>query len=410
MSNITALANLSSPVLLGCMPLTPQHSSPLSPLGHCVPPNPPFITALLGSSIGHSPRCADQVDTVLPTIIAAVSLTIAILMVATAFRTAVAVAVDRMQRSAIISALKVVAYNQNRSCGSYRPPPGVQWGGGGESGDEPIEVHVSRIAGALRSLGEIVNAPGLKAIKGVLLVLKNHCQTDAAEQSGSTVKSIRKYQPLVKKVLATACAAAGTAAAASAAGPIATAVACGAAAAVVMPPVIRSLPSITNVSLKSEIYQQDGQMYRVWRATVRESDGTVHEQDTHPVLHEPPPSEEAPDERRKREHREHERVVRALRALDARALAAHRAKDRTRKRTKAAQRLSFLPALPIPDGDPVWNSPLGERPHFIGEHVWLLSPDALAPPQLATIQDLWRDGSADVIVQQTRQHMRQNSW
>ena len=39
--------------------------------------------------------------------------------------------------------------------------------------------------------------------------------------------------------------------------------------------------------------------------------------------------------------------------------------DRDRKRAKAAQRLSRLPALPISEGDPAWSAPLGERPHFV---------------------------------------------
>jgi len=64
------------------------------------------------------------------------------------------------------------------------------WGGGGD--EDTIDIRVSRIAGALRLLGEIVNEPGLKAIKGVPFVLKDHCQTDAARQNGSTVSLLRK--------------------------------------------------------------------------------------------------------------------------------------------------------------------------------------------------------------------------
>ena len=125
---------------------------------------------------------------------------------------------------------------------------------------------------------------------------------------------------------------------------------------------------------------------------------------TEPVRHEPPPPDETDGARRKREHAEHERIVRALRALDAEASAAHRAKeqrrDRLRKRVKAAQRLSDLPALPIPEGDPAWALPVGERPHFIGEHVWLPDPINSAPPQLGSIRHLYRDGVAEVATHQ----------
>ena len=75
--------------------------------------------------------------------------------------------------------------------------------GGGDDTEE--QNGVSRIAGALRQLGETVNAPGMKAIylRGVLLVLENGItQADAATRTGSTVKSIRKYRPLVEKLLA----------------------------------------------------------------------------------------------------------------------------------------------------------------------------------------------------------------
>ena len=313
-------------------------------------------------------------------------------------RSAFAHIVYSLQRSAILKALTAHA----------QPTPGVMWGGGGD--EEAIDIRTTHIAAALRQLGEIVNAPGLKAIKGAILVLENHRQTDAAQMSGSTVKSIRKYQPLVAKVLATASSAATIAAAAVVLGPTTAGLVCGAAAAAVMPPAIRSLPNVTNVSLKSEIHQPlEGRTYRVWCATVKWADGTENQQDTQPVLHEPAPQEETPDERRKREHREHERLIRALRALDERAVAEYRVKDRDRKRAKAAQRLSRLPALPIPEGDPAWSAPLGERPLFVGEHVWLLSSDASAPPQLATIRGLWRDESVDITVQQTQERMRTTS-
>ena len=102
------------------------------------------------------------------------------------------------------------------------------------------------IAGALRSMGETVNAPGMKAIKGALLVLQDYRQADASHRSGSTVKSIRKYQPLVTKVLTSGVVLAGTVAVA---GPCAAAIVCGTVAAAILPPVIKALPNVTNVRL-----------------------------------------------------------------------------------------------------------------------------------------------------------------
>ena len=107
------------------------------------------------------------------------------------------------------------------------------------------------------------------------------------------MKSIRKYVPLVQQVLASASVTAAAAAAATVA-PMITGAVCGTLAAVALPPLIKSLPNITNLSVKSELYPQDGCVYRVWRATVKASNGDLYERETIPVLHEPPPSDEAP--------------------------------------------------------------------------------------------------------------------
>ena len=124
-------------------------------------------------------------------------------------------------------------------------------------------------------------------------------------------------------------------------------------------------------------------------------DGTAVERTTKPVLHEPAPEGETDEQRRQRENREHKRVVRALRDLDMEAMAADRAKDRERKRAKAVMRASQMPALPLADGDPVWQLPPGQLPHFIGEHVWHM-PSADRAAQHATITQLFRDGSARI--------------
>jgi len=330
----------------------------------------------------------------------ALLLALSVAMVVLFLRAATAVTLDLLERNAILEAFAAHARFQHSPL-----PHDLMWGGGGDV--DSIDIRATHIAGALRQLGETVNAPGLKAIKGVLLMLQDYRQIDAASQTGSTVKSIRKYQPLVEKVLASACSGAVLAVAAAAAGPCTAATVCGAAAAAALPPMFRLLPNVTNVSLRSEIYHpQDGRIYRVWCATVKASDGSVYERDTKPVLHESAPDKETADERRKREDREHKRVVRALRVLDEQSVVEYRTKDRERKRAKAARRLSRLPALPIPEDDPAWSAPLGQRPHFVGEHVWLISSDASAPPMLACIQALYRDGSAMAVVQHTQDRVR----
>ena len=278
------------------------------------------------------------------------------------------------------------------------PPPGQQWGGGSDT-DAALHSRVIAIADALRRIGQVVNQPGQKAIKAVLLIRAGTPVSEALKIAGTTKPSIGKYRPLVDQVIGACAATAALASTAALVGPVAVGVACGTLAATVLAPSIKALPNVSNVHLLSET--NDGiRLYRIWHATIRTPDGTARECQTEPVRHEPPTPDETDDARRKREHAEHERIVRALRALDAEAIAAHRACDRLRKRVKAAQRLSVLPALPIPEGDPSWALPVGERPHFIGEHVWLPDPINSALPQLASIRRLYRDGSAEVATDQ----------
>ena len=229
----------------------------------------------------------------------------------------------------------------------------------------------------------------------MLRILGGEKQADAAESTGAGADSIRKYRPLVDMVLGTGTAAAIVGGAAAVVGPLAAGVVGGTLAAVVLPPCIKALPNVSNVRLASESKYADGHIYRVWSATVRLPDGTLHERETQPVWHEQPLPAEPADVARKREHREHDRNVRALRALDAEASAAHRAKDRERKRVKAAQRASQLPELPVPDGDLAWLLPDAEQPHFKGEHVWYTPQDGAAA-QHAVVQQLYRDGSGDL--------------
>jgi hypothetical protein len=267
---------------------------------------------------------------------------------------------------------------------------------GGGTSDVARQTRVVTIAEAIRrQLGEIVNKPGLKAIEAVLLMIEGHSLKEAIKDAGSSNPSVRKYRPLVDQVIGTCALGATLAAAAVLAGPTAAGVAAGSLAIAVLPP--RSLPNVISLRLHHE-YVSDGHVYRIWNATLRCIDGATRECQTEPVLHEPVPPGEEPSSCRRREDRENKRLVTALRALDPAVLAAGRLKDRDRKRAKAVLRASQLPALPIADDDPVWLLPPAEQPHFIGEHVWYFRTvsDVFEQPQLATIQQLFRDGSAEL--------------
>lgn len=269
--------------------------------------------------------------------------------------------------------------------------------GGGSDTESALAARVVSIADAIqRQLGEIVNKPGMKAIEAVLLMsMGAKSQKDVIAQVGTSKPSFLKYKPLVEQVLASCAVGATLAGAAALVGPSAAGVVGGCLAAAVLPLRITSLSNVSGVRLGQELVS-DGRPYRIWLATVRALDGTKHEHQTAPVLHEPPLPGETADEIRRRENREHKRIVSALRAIDPEALAANRAKDRDRKRVKAVQRASQLLALPIADDDPAWLLPAAEQPHFLGEHVWHLA--AGASPQLAVIQVLFRDGSASIAM------------
>ena len=269
--------------------------------------------------------------------------------------------------------------------------PGPMRGGG--TSDEARQAHVVTIAEAIRrQLGEVVKKPGLKAIDAVLMIMDGTDLKDAIRQAGTSAPSVRKYRPLVDRVVSSCTLGATLTAAAAIAGPTVAGVVAGSILAAVLPH-RSSLSKFSNLRLGRE-YESDGQVFRVWLATLRCGD-TTQECQTAPVLHEPPPTAEEPEERRKREKRENERLVAALSALDPEALAARRAKDRDRKRAKAVQRASQMPALPLADDDPAWLMPPADQPHFVGESVWHFraSEDT---PQRATIRQLFRDGSAEL--------------
>jgi hypothetical protein len=265
--------------------------------------------------------------------------------------------------------------------------------GGGTS--EARQERVVTIAEAIRrQLSEVVKKPGLKAIEAVLMILDGtHDLKDAIRQADTSAPSVRKYRPLVDRVINSCTLGATLAAAAAVAGPTAAGMIAGSLVAAVIPQ-RSSLSNFSNLRLGRQ-YTSDGQIYHVWFATLCQA-GITHDCQTAPVIHDPPPQEEAPEDRRKREKRNDKRLVDALIALDPEALVARRTKDRARKRINAAQRASQMPALPLADDDPAWLLPPSDQPHFVGESVWHFSASSDAP-QRATIRQLYRDGSAELL-------------
>ena len=63
-----------------------------------------------------------------------------------------------------------------------------------------LERHTAKVVEALQNLDEAVTAPDRKAIKAVLLVLDDRSPVDAASRTGSSLKSISEYLPLIKSV------------------------------------------------------------------------------------------------------------------------------------------------------------------------------------------------------------------
>ena len=87
------------------------------------------------------------------------------------------------------------------------------------------------IADAIRrQLGNVVNKPGLKQAE--LRINAGQKQVAAAAQAGTTENTIRKYRPLVDKVIGASAAGAALAVAAALIGPLAAGVAGGVMAAV----------------------------------------------------------------------------------------------------------------------------------------------------------------------------------
>jgi hypothetical protein len=271
--------------------------------------------------------------------------------------------------------------------GATEDPRYRQTGGGATDGDgdddgRAMTTRVVGIADAIRrTLGEIVNKPGLKAIEAVLLMSTGMKQKDAIIQAGTSKPSIQKYKPLVEEILASGAIAAALASTAALAGPSAAGLVGGALAVAMLPP--QSLTHVVGLRLYEEIVI-DGHAHRIYAATVQRHDGTMRQCKTGPIPHEIAPPNETAAARLRRQKREHDRLTAALRQMDPEALASARAKDRERKRAKPARRTE------VP-----WLLPSFEQPHFVGEHVWYF-PAAGGSPTHAIIQQLLCDGSAQL--------------
>ncbi|MDC0526086.1 hypothetical protein OAO87_03710 [bacterium] len=130
-----------------------------------------------------------------------------------------------------------------------------QTGGGGTASDDGAAEMTTRVVGIAeairRSLGEIVNKPGLKAIEAVLLMGTGMKQKDAIKQTGTSKPSVHKYKPLVEELLASGAIAAAIAGTAAVAGPSAAGLVGGAVAVAMLPP--QSLTHVVGMRLYDEV-------------------------------------------------------------------------------------------------------------------------------------------------------------
>ena len=142
-------------------------------------------------NISQPTRC--EIGPSLASAFGVVLLTASAAIVAIAWRIAVLAIANALQSCAIANTL------QSYIRVEHAPKLGQQWGGGEHAGEHADRV--TRIAGGLRQFGETVNAPSMKAIMGVLLVLENDIsqaltpppkQVRRSKASASTDRSSRK--------------------------------------------------------------------------------------------------------------------------------------------------------------------------------------------------------------------------
>jgi len=123
---------------------------------------------------------------------------------------------------------------------------------------------------------------------------------------------------------------------------------------------------------------------RTWVADIWR-DGAWHTSETIPIRHEP--TQESPAAATRCEDAERARIVRALRNLDPTARDEYRAQDVKRKRYQQIKRDSQITVDVIPGST-----------RFNGEMVWLLDTND-KPSQLATVKQMYLDGSMQVVLQ-----------
>ena len=256
-----------------------------------------------------------------------------------------------------------------------------------------LDIASQTVADRIRQqLHEVVNAPGVKAIKAALLILIDPSVNAkvAAERAGTSQPTLRRLKPLVERMLGVA----SLATVAMVSNPSAGAAV--AMTAVVAPACARALPNFYNIRLSRSLINADGSVARTWFADIWR-DGRVHTAETAPVLHEPEPLGESPRSERLRVSREQHRTVRALRDLDTVARDDYRDRERQRKSQSRVARASQIAVDMLPGDDGITNwvgATNGLHPRYIGQRLWF--PDQEDSPALVQISQMYLDGSVDV--------------
>ena len=288
------------------------------------------------------------------------------------------------------------------------------------SGCDHAEVHLpgtgaendaASVAEALRTtLGEKVNAPGVRAIEAVLAMqLGSTSQADVLKRYKTSKDSFRRYRDLMAKLARfDERSFAGSAVAEPSVGqPTSRAMSAEAVSSRARPLLspqwlAAHVPSVREVRVVSEfdLNEADQPCRRLEVDTI----GPDGSQATFVALarwHTP----EDGSQRAKRacQTANWNAEERSMRALDSEAAVEHLQRERERKAAKRYADALVLyeqgatqPAVQPPAGDQAWQLPSEQRPRFAGETVWVCCPQQLHKPQLGIVVAVWQNGCCDI--------------
>ena len=263
-----------------------------------------------------------------------------------------------------------------------------------------MDLRAEQVASAIRSqLRERVSAPGLRAIKAVLLMADDSSltQADVLGPCKTSKDSIRKYRELMGKLDVDFT---------SGERPEALEIPLAQPAAQLSPLLTPAwlaehAPQVSELRVVAEYTDGDG-TWRELHANVADAAGGVQPATTR-VRHAYAPPTELPEARRTRQRYNWDAEARAVRDLDMVATEERlerRRKHEAAEREAEAQRQHALQAhvqaTPVPAGDPAWTRPPHSRPRFVGECVWVIDDQRSARPALGMVVTVWANGDCDV--------------